>query len=380
VVVDEENEEPRYRLLEPLREFAAERLVADGEQETLIRAHANYFKARSRESLLHSRTAQEAVWMPWYRRNQENMQQAFQWYTQQPDEADTCLQICTQLTRYWQRRGALRTGLHCYALAFAHPGPIRNTQDLVAALHGASVLSRECGEYADARAFLERGLALCLSLPERTAQERLLNALGNLYHEEQDYAAAERYYTESLALRRQSGNSHAIAVVASNLANVLRYRNDYAGALQLYQEALAIGKADGDRRGTAITLVCLGDLHREQSAFEAAQESYIQALRIYQEHPDRAAMPSALEGLAALEAERRHRERAVILYSAGERLRSEIGMPSTDSGREQRERRLAQIAATIAPADYNRLREVGAGLTDTEILAFALEDQTPLSR
>jgi tetratricopeptide (TPR) repeat protein len=210
------SEEPgagaRYRLLEPLREFAQEKLSESGEEERVRQAHVAYFLALAEEARSHYKGPDEALWLNRLEREVENLRAALQWcwdsceQTGHPtgaEVAEMLLRLATALDRFWQVRG--------YATERCHW------------LEGS--LSK-APERTEARAW-----ALC-------AAGRLARGLG-------DPERAQRRLDESLSIMREQGNQRGIAEVLMGLGMVASHHGDFEAARTLHEESLAIRAGAG---------------------------------------------------------------------------------------------------------------------------------------
>ena len=218
VTVSRSADATRYGMLEPIRQFARERLGDAGEEEPTRRHHARHFcdlaERAARE--LEGRSDQ-ALWADRLESELDDLRAALDWTERAPDGAITGLRMATALWRFWEMRWHIDEGLARLATALAR----------------------------------SRGLAPAL-------RANALNAAGNLARDARAYELATGYHEECLRIRRDLGEVRGIAVSLNNLGVIARDREDAERTRELCQESLALFRQAGDLHGSAIALISLG--------------------------------------------------------------------------------------------------------------------------
>jgi tetratricopeptide (TPR) repeat protein len=194
------------------------------------------------------------------------------------------------------------------------------------------VLAWRQGDYASAQALLEEGLAIYREIGDKAGTANSLNNLGNVARDQGDYSAARSLHEESLAIFREIGNRHGIAESLNNLGLLACKEHDYGASRSCLAECLALCLALGGKRVTA----------------------------------------EALEGCAALARAQEQPERATGLYGASEALRAVIGAPRPPNEREEVDRDLAALRATLGEEAFNRAWSAGRVLTWEQAIEYAL--------
>ena len=117
LVVAEERagEEPRYRMLETIREYGLERLQACRELEAARRAHAVYYLRLAEEAAAYHSSAEASNWFDLLEREQGNLRAAWQWALSRGDEEveggiEMAVRLGWALWRFWTVRGHLSEG------------------------------------------------------------------------------------------------------------------------------------------------------------------------------------------------------------------------------------------------------------------------------
>jgi predicted ATPase/transcriptional regulator with XRE-family HTH domain len=257
--------EPRFVLLEPIREYALEQLAAQGEVEALQRAHAGYYLALAE--------AVEAGWdgpaadatIELLDHESDNLRAALQWARDGGDHT-LGLQLAAALWRFWRRRGAL----------------------------------------SEARAWLEELLALdegTLDPAGLAARLRAMKGAAWLASYQHDFAQAAQLFEQSMALRRALGGTEGETSLLDNAARAWRSAGQYRQATPLMQEALAQHRALGDRGslgagGLGFSLYELGLVLREQGDFAAAAALFEECVEFHRSLEDREGLSIGLLGLS----------------------------------------------------------------------------------
>lgn len=393
--------EIRYRLLETIRDYGAEKLVLAGERERLRGRHAAHYLALAEQAEPELTGPGQAAWLNRLSREHDNLRAALGELASDRGDRSQALRLAGALWRFWWIRGNWNEGRARLRELLGEGGP-GDPSARWKALHGAAVLARSQGAYADARPLLEEALALARAQADRAAVGSLVFELGNVANEEADYATARSLYEESLAIRRAlddkrgvSASLHNLGVIAAavgdleaadglyqgalalhrelgnraweafslnGLGGVAFYRGDLEASRHYHEEALPLQRELGDTRGTAFSMRELGEVATHRQEYMAAYERLVEALAIYRDLEDRQGIASTIEGLAVLSAAMGHPDRALLLLGAAEELRESIETPISAPDAGRMEPFLRQARSAMGPqaehclADGHRLR------------------------
>ncbi|HEX5504168.1 MAG TPA: BTAD domain-containing putative transcriptional regulator [Thermomicrobiales bacterium] len=314
VQVDVGGAEGRYRLLEPVRQYAAERLAAGGEAEAVAARHAAHYLALAEAAAPALTGPGQAAWLARLDRDHDNLRAALRWALDRGDAA-TALRLGGALWRYWGVRWHSAEGLAWLEAALALPAAARSPLRAPAAL-GAGVLAMRLVDCDHARALLEEALALARAAGDRRGcawaliyQDPVLGWVG-------DYAGGRARAEEALALFRAVGDKLGLAQTLNTLAEHARFGGDDARAAAYYAEALALERELGDRQRIAVVLHNLGYMALHRGDPPGAARSFTAAYRINEEVGYKIGPLSLLEGLAAVAGAAGAPARAARLYGA----------------------------------------------------------------
>jgi predicted ATPase/DNA-binding CsgD family transcriptional regulator len=258
---EQEGEEPRFQMLETIREFGLEVLATSGESESTRRAHAAYYVALAEGAEPELLGPQQAAWLERLEREHDNLRAALQWTLEQA-EAGENMEMALRLggtLRHWWVHGHCPEGRTFLKRALVKSegiaAPLR-AKALIAAAH----LAFFQGDYDRIETLCEESLALYRELGDQAGIASSLFWLGSVARVRDNTAAARSLLMEALALAKIVDDKGRLAWYLFNLALVESSQSEYARALTLFEESLAIHRELGNKRGIAHTLSHLAQL------------------------------------------------------------------------------------------------------------------------
>ncbi|AGZ39471.1 BTAD domain-containing putative transcriptional regulator [Actinoplanes friuliensis] len=318
----------RYRMIETIREYAAERLAdesTDGESARARSRHAQLWA-----DLLAPPPPVEgpahAAWLATVGAEYDNIRAALLWTLDGDGDAELGLTIAAAMWWYWWITGRMLEGRSWLGRALeatpAEATPLRGR-----ALRVAASLARNSGDLEAARALGEQGLATFRSLNDRAGVIAALNNLSITAQGQSDFAASLAYGNESLHLAAEDGNARAVAAAQNNTAGTLRCMGRLDEASALFTLALAGFRDITERRGEAAALANLSIVDRRLGRLTASRTGMIESLRLYTELEIAEGQVDAIEGLAQLAILEARPAEGLTLLAVAERERSTLGAP-----------------------------------------------------
>ncbi|MEU4242074.1 BTAD domain-containing putative transcriptional regulator [Actinoplanes sp. NPDC026619] len=304
-----------YRLIETIREYAAEHLTGN---DPARRRFVALWLDRLATPPPPDGPA-HAAWLASMDAAHPSILAALEWSLTAGDPADA-LTLAAAMWWYWWITGRMTEGLgwlrHALDTAPAEASAARGR-----ALRAAAALARNSGDLAGARRLGEQGLATFRLLGDRAGVLAALNNLLITAQGEGDYEASLAYGYEALELAEEAGDARMIAAGLNNTGGTLRCLDRLDEAAPLFERALGAFRAIGEARGEAAALTNLGIVARRRGAFEVSGGYLRQSLAIYTELGITEGQLDAIEALAQLEPP----ERALTLLAVAERERSALG-------------------------------------------------------
>jgi len=324
VVVEAGGTEARYRMLEPVRQYARERLEESGE-EAARRRHAAWYLAFAREAEPELVGPQQDEWLDRLEREHDNLRAALFWLLERDKASEDGLVLAGSLGEFWRVRGHLREGLGWLETSLDKSGA--SSPSRVKALVHAGWISWESVDFERAAMLSEEALHLSRELGDKTSSAAALYHLGMIaIYDRMDAESAWALFEESLALRRETGDATGIGRTLQKMGLLLVVRHDFHKARALYEESLALARKTGDKLGIVMAL-WLGGLaylgledHLRVKAL--CREGLELAVRIQHQH----AVAFLLNVLAASAGARGLAARAARLWGASEARLDSLGL------------------------------------------------------
>jgi non-specific serine/threonine protein kinase len=290
----------RHRLLETLRQYGRERLVAGGEAEATHARHAAHYLAVAEAAAPHLHGPAQAAWLDRLEAEHDNLRQALQWLLDRR-EAAAGMRLAAALRHFWLVRGFRREGRGWLAALLAVPdtaGGAVPPRVRGRALLAAGFLAGHDGDRDEASERCRESLALLRAHGDRAGTALSLQVLGLTALAEDDPVTARPLLEEALAIRRAVGDREEVAHSLNHLAMLALREGDLATAGALPEESLAIRRAAGDAFGVAGVLTWLASLAHLQDDTAAARDRFRESLALYQAIGARAGILQPLCGLA----------------------------------------------------------------------------------
>jgi predicted ATPase/DNA-binding SARP family transcriptional activator/DNA-binding CsgD family transcriptional regulator len=315
----------RYRLLEPVRHYALEKLKESGEVEAAKRAHAQYFLALSQEAEPELLGPREAQWYERLEEEHDNIRAALSWSLGAHPELG--LRLAGAIWWFWHRHGHLREGLRWLEEGLAREGGA-STIARAKVLGGIGWLAFGQGDLDRMRRSATEGLRQCAEAGLGGNHRALfLNLLGHASWQEGDYERATKMAEESLALSRAANDMGGMAESSLILGNASVWRlGGQEQARAYYEEGLAISRGEfGSASVSRALLNALGLTFLLRRDLERATELAEEVVALSQEAGDRTLLPLPLNYLGWVALLGGDLERAKALHKESLALSKELG-------------------------------------------------------
>lgn len=369
--IEQKDGEPRFVMLETIREYGLEKLAASGEEAATRRAHAAYCLVLAEEGAAEKQERELKALMDLFEIEHDNFRAALEWLVVTRN-AEWGLRLGIALFRFWESREHLAEGQEWLEkmLKLDEGATLREAR--VRALFCAGVLAADQRDYAASDRLLKESLEIARALEDKQSLAVSVNALAVTYLDRGDLPASAGLFAESLVLWKELGHRLALARGLSNLASVVKSQKDFVRARDLNEECLSIFRELGDRTGAAWALNHQGDVLREQGDLTTARSLYDQSISTFRELNDRWGIAGCLTDLGNLkremgehaESQALYRESLALFKGLGHkrgiaRILESFASCAVEQGEPERALRLAGVAAALRQA-------VGAPLTMAE--------------
>jgi non-specific serine/threonine protein kinase len=309
----------RYRLLEVLRTYCAERLSGEVRQR-----HAAYFLDLAEQGPPRMQTAERKLWLDRLELELDNFRAARRWFLQQ-DDAESALRLAASLYFALVYRCFAAEGRASLQEALALSGGTPQTR--ARAQHCLAALSVVQADYAAAEHHGRESLALRRALGDQTALAWSLFQLGCTAMFRADLAEACELFEagREAALRGQS--SYLIAMNQASIAYSFYLAGDYSLARKQAKHALERLEDSGFAGPASIALVALGAANHQLGDLQAARSSLEAALTRAEALEEEYLIARAAGALALVATEQGETDRAIFLLRRGVLLARRLGNP-----------------------------------------------------
>ncbi|HUP69051.1 MAG TPA: tetratricopeptide repeat protein [Acidimicrobiales bacterium] len=311
VSVDTSGRHARYRMLEPIRLFAAERLAEAGEVAAVTNRHGRWFTAVAVEEEPGLSGAEQIRCLDRLDADHDNLRAALRWAVD-GGHGDEALQLAGSLALFWRVRGYFAEGRRWLEAALALPQERTGSKARTQALWGASLLALMVGDPSAALRFGEESLQLARQNGDLRAQARTLLVLGNA-HLWPEPEVALGILEEAADLARQADDQWCLAHSLGLIGRGQIDQGDTKRAHRTLVECVSVAQAAHDEQSLRLGLCVLGDLALARGSYPEAARFLEQSLEVARALAEPYAISVALGSLGQLAMEKRQWDRATEL-------------------------------------------------------------------
>jgi len=277
--VDGADGEPRYTMLETIREFGLESLALTGELSALRRWHAEHFLALAETAEPLMRGPEQARWLNRLEAEQDNLRAALEWSLTPDGDPQLALRLSGALAWFWYNRSHVEEARRWLAQA------LRQADDSslarIKALAGAGRLAHIQHDSTHAGSLLHEALALAHDLNDRWWAAWVLHLLGRVSYFEGDAGTARLLGYRSLEIARAIQDEWLEAWALHLLGLAAHIEADHAQARRFYEESLASRRRIDFREGAGTILTLLGLIDFTEGDYAATRSYLRESLRLY---------------------------------------------------------------------------------------------------
>ena len=406
----------RYRLLEPVRQYALEKLEESGEAEANRRWHTEFFLALAEEAEPKLWGPDQGVWLERLEVEHDNMRAALSRSIERGED-ELGLRLAGALRWFWHGQGhygegrswleeALsrdsRASVAARTKALSAVGWLAMDQDdtdrvVEAAEEGLKLsagteiedlfeasfmrmlgsVARMRGDYEQATQLYEESLVRSRKDGDRRSIAYSLLNLTIVSRDQDDHERATFFYEEGVALCRESGYAALLAEYLVSMGYEFLLRGDYGRATALNEEAAALLRERGHEGGLEFALDNLGWAALLRRDHELAMETFKESLVLCLKLGDKLIAVESLEGLACTAGARAEAERAARLFGAARGLRGALGYEQEPRARALREPHLAAARSRMNKEFWEAALAEGLSMGLEEAIQYALSAEEP---
>jgi predicted ATPase/DNA-binding XRE family transcriptional regulator len=322
VVEREPDAEARYTMLETIREYAREKLLASVELETLRTRHFNYFYEMAQQA--EARLFAEVSSIDWAETEIDNIRATLAWALERDssgalseENTGRALELMLHIWPLWLNRGYAIEGdqwLNQFLLAHRTSNSARARGLLLA------------GDFAGFRgdsnkkaALIQESLTLAMNLEDDKRVAWALMEMG-LTERDRDYPESIKLFIESIKMFEELDETLWVYRTSFLLAETYMIQGDLEAARPLWKKGIDLSRAENDNFHVAWGLEGLGTLERLENHLEQAEQLYTESLRLKVSVMDKMGIAYSLAAFAQLAAAQKQFKRAAVLWGAAEQL------------------------------------------------------------
>ncbi len=368
----QDGREARYGMLEPVRQYAREKLEESGEDERVGERHAGYYVALAERARTGLHEPAQAGWLDELAREHDNVGAAMAWLLER-GRVKEAARIGWGIREFWFRRGYMGEGLHWMKQVLdegeALPAMLR-----ARALYVEAILSFLRGEPERAGVASAESVAAARAAGDRETLAYALGMRGLAAVGQGDLGVAEVVLPEALGIFRELGDPHSVASGLFPLANLALARGDHDGAERLLKEGETLSREAGNWAILADFLGTHAISARLQGDDARTAELLRESVEVGGTLGDAWHVAFCATGLAGVAAREGLPERAARLFGVAEALIEKTGAGISWSVlRNLNNRDLAVTREALDPETFEEARERGRAMTFEQAVAYALQ-------
>ena len=378
VVHEADEDDPRYRLLESVRQYGAEKL--DGDEATGVRErHAHHYAAMVIEAEAGLQGPDQAMWLERLEREHDNVRAALGYCKTRDDLCEQALNLVGAIGRFWTVRGYLSEGREWIEgiLACAPVGP---SEAKANAWRTAGQLAYWQGDSAAGRRFGEESLQICRELGDREGETRSLFRLGFACLSEGDLPPARNYFEEALRLGVEIDDRPGIPHLLNAVGEVAYAENNLDEAKLRFEDALGRFRSFKDARSIASVLKNLSSVARDERDFARARECLDEGMALRLKLGNATGIAATLDAFGLLAGAQNRLERATFLLAASHALHEENGSRPEPAEAARIDALRAEADARLGSEAFDALWEKGLSAPMEEAIRVAVEDEEMADR
>jgi predicted ATPase len=319
-------EQPRFDMLETLREYALERLTESDQGERLREQHAAFYARLADQGGRAFFSGEGERWLDRLDADYGNLRAALAWAQQAPGRQELGWRVVYDLAWLWYRRGYLNEGRQWYGRVMAQTEPLGESLLRAKILGRAGLIAMWQSDLGTAAGWMDRGLEIVRRVGDRPALAEALFGRGVLAVNRREDEIGDAYLQEALALFHEMGQEWFEAIILLHLGNIVFSRGDLPAAQVRMNASYALAQRVGDRWLTASAVNNWGEFARYRMDHEGAEGHYLESRALFESvgsAPDLARADHSLGWVALF---RGDVSRARALFQSALALHQQLGI------------------------------------------------------
>ncbi len=362
VKVYESDYELRYTMLETIRQYGEEKLIATESKSGIQKKQFEFFYRFVEDSEAKLTGSQQREWIKKIDSEYENIRECLKWSLK--NNPESTLKMSVALGKFWEVRSYFFEGLN-----FLQTGlQLSNSVELILkakVFYWTGFFSMYQGKYSESKKYLNESLEIFREIKDKSGQAVALMALATITLFEGDYENSKnlareslllsheinnksfiaanlrtlavsmmhlgehddsrKNYDESLSIYRELNDSVQLAKIIGNIGALEYLRNNYEDAILAFEESLSLRNELGDRQGIAISLNNLGTVYYMKLDFDKSLQYLEDSLLIIKELGDRRIYVTPTNTIGNIANETNDFSKAIKMFSESIVISIELG-------------------------------------------------------
>jgi len=371
VITEEPFGETYYRLLETIRQYGHEKLLASREAEVLANRHASYFMKLANQASVVMCGPDQIVWIDRFITMHDNLRAALEWVTE-TGKTEAALHFANGLFQYWMRHSIYEEARQWYNRIQALPDAQQYSEAYLENLNYLTWIRWLQAEYKETRTLAERALTLGRSQTSKVNIAMAFLNLGVALNTEGQPDQAQIYLEEAKVICQENQHEWELARANVLLGSAYMRKNQYTVARSHLSEAFNLYKELGDIGFQCVIQWVVGNLELDHGNLNEAIHEFCESLSIVRVVKNRWLSANVMWGLARVAKAKGDHARTIRLYLACKKVYENLGaMWSGDQAELEEE--LATARATSNESTFNAAVEKGHGMSMEQAIGYALE-------
>jgi len=359
--------EPRFTMLETIREYGLEQLTAAREAEVTAAAHARYYLGNAVElsrEFTRGETALNSA-----ENDRDNLRSALRWAIDS-GELELALEASGALWRFWHLRGHLLEGERVLAEVL-DKAPETPTHGRARALYGKASLAYWRGDFVEARTAYEDCVRTAQAIGDDVTLAEAHYGLGFVQVNAHDYDDARASYDASRVAAERTQDQLSVANAIFGSAFVDAIGGPYEDARPKLEQAIIAFERVGDRYGLLNAMGALGRVLQHLGELDEARRYHLIDLEGSIELGDRTMTAMALHDLGSIAVRQGQVERGLMLEGASRAIDDLLGGGAPSELVRANDPEERALARGVSRDEIDRLISLGRTQTEQEAVALA---------
>jgi non-specific serine/threonine protein kinase len=368
----------RYSMLEPIRQYAREKLEGSEEEEVVRRRHAIFFLDIAKRAAPQLKGHGQLLWLERLSTEHDDLRAAIRWLLEE-GEWEMAVHLGWELYLFWWIRGHFTEGRRWMERALEKGGAAMRPSYRARALYVAGTLATGQADYPEAQELVEESRELFEEVGDEEGAALALGSAGIAAVGQERYEMGVLILEEAAGLHRKLGYDWETAAASALAAGAWLGVRDHSRAAQRAEEALVLARKVGDGTVISAALHVLATVAYASDERERAKGLFAEGLALAAEMGDAANIAYYLEGLAEVAASEDELVRAARLWGAEEALLEEIEAAAY-THRPDRSLRQSLVSAARARLDegsWTAAWSEGRAMSPERAVEYALSAEAP---